>query len=118
MICSCHPGSFVSKAPIRESVPSLESIPTPTARNPAGGLSLDQLETLRSLERVDDYPLYKMRYIGDYHMGEVKRRIDQDDVEGQIFSMPNNWACSLFAALGDLGTGVYGRNFDWQFSPA
>jgi hypothetical protein len=27
------------------------------------------------------------------------------------------WACSLFAAMGGQGT-VYGRNFDWQMSPA
>ena len=30
----------------------------------------------------------------------------------------NAWACSLFAALGDQETAVYGRNFDWNHSPA
>ena len=28
------------------------------------------------------------------------------------------WACSLFAALGDPGNRLYGRNFDWRYSPA
>jgi hypothetical protein len=28
------------------------------------------------------------------------------------------WACSLFAALGDLDAPVFGRNFDWSYSPA
>jgi hypothetical protein len=28
------------------------------------------------------------------------------------------WACSLFAALGDAENKVYGRNFDWEHSPA
>ncbi len=28
------------------------------------------------------------------------------------------WACSLFAALGDAGNPLYGRNFDWEHSPA
>jgi hypothetical protein len=31
---------------------------------------------------------------------------------------PPAWACSLFAALGDPENLLYGRNFDWQFSPA
>ena len=29
-----------------------------------------------------------------------------------------SWACSLFAALGDPQGMLYGRNFDWEFSPA
>jgi hypothetical protein len=28
------------------------------------------------------------------------------------------WACSLFAALGDADDARYGRNFDWEYSPA
>jgi hypothetical protein len=28
------------------------------------------------------------------------------------------WACSLFAALGDPDRLLYGRNFDWEYSPA
>ena len=28
------------------------------------------------------------------------------------------WACSLFTALADPQSGVFGRNFDWEFSPA
>jgi len=28
------------------------------------------------------------------------------------------WACSLFAALGNAENRLYGRNFDWDFSPA
>ncbi len=29
-----------------------------------------------------------------------------------------SWACSLFAALGDSDNRLYGRNFDWRYSPA
>jgi hypothetical protein len=32
--------------------------------------------------------------------------------------MGGAWACSLFAALADEGARLYGRNFDWRFSPA
>ncbi len=28
------------------------------------------------------------------------------------------WGCSLFAALGDNDGMVFGRNFDWEYSPA
>jgi hypothetical protein len=28
------------------------------------------------------------------------------------------WGCSLFAALGDPNNRLFGRNFDWQYSPA
>jgi hypothetical protein len=31
---------------------------------------------------------------------------------------PLAWGCSLFAALGDPGAMLYGRNFDWDHSPA
>jgi hypothetical protein len=30
----------------------------------------------------------------------------------------DGWACSLFAALGDAENRLYGRNFDWEHSPA
>ncbi|MDY7075429.1 MAG: C45 family peptidase [Chloroflexota bacterium] len=75
--------------------------------------------TLGSLEQVDDYPLYTMRYYGDYSRSRVS-------IEGtggewaQIFhpSIKPAWACSLFAALGDADNMLYGRNFDWEYSPA
>jgi metal-dependent hydrolase (beta-lactamase superfamily II) len=78
------------------------------------GLSVDEVATLASLEMVDGYPLYTMHYYGVY---------------AQVTSSPQaagikwanrvpSWACSLFAALADGGNRLYGRNFDWQFSPA
>ena len=67
LIVSCHPGAFVPEAPTSASITSLASTVTPTVGIPAEELSLDQIEILRSLEMVDDYPLYTMRYIGDYH---------------------------------------------------
>ncbi|MBU0492674.1 MAG: linear amide C-N hydrolase [Chloroflexi bacterium] len=78
--------------------------PTPTV--PAGaGLSADEVATLSSLEQVDGYPLYTMYYVGAYPT-------DQLDVRARP-----GWACSLFAALGDPAHRLYGRNFDWDYSP-
>jgi hypothetical protein len=82
---------------------------TPSTATETGGLSPDQIATLNSLERVDEYPLYVMYYQGEY--------------SPRVSYLPANdsgavWACSLFAALGDENQKLYGRNFDWQFSPA
>jgi hypothetical protein len=71
-------------------------------------LSDEDIATLNSLERVDDYPLYTMHYYGAY--------ADPDDFAEDASA--GAWACSLFAALGDEEHMLYGRNFDWQFSPA
>ncbi len=74
------------------------------------GLSLAQMETLSSLEQVGEYPLYVMHYYDDY--------------EPQIYgrapagTQTRTWGCSLFAALGDEEDRLYGRNFDWNYSPA
>jgi metal-dependent hydrolase (beta-lactamase superfamily II) len=73
-----------------------------------------EIATLSSLEQVDDYPLYVMHYQGAYSR--------QASLEGggglAAGAQPPAWACSLFAALGDADNMLYGRNFDWRFSPA
>ena len=82
----------------------------PLASDPPGGLSANQVATLSSLEQVEEYPLYLMRYHADYEPKVVGRRPDGARAPA--------WACSLFAALGDGEDRLYGRNFDWKFSPA
>ncbi len=89
----------------------------------ADGLSDEDAATLGSLVQVDDYPLYTMHYYGPYN-----QRVSF--IEGARWSasanLPNPdqpamspaWACSLFAALGDADNMLYGRNFDWEYSPA
>jgi choloylglycine hydrolase len=60
--------------------------------------------TLSSLRKVDDLPLYEMRYVGDY-----------DATRGATEPAPAApFGCSLFAAPGPL----FGRNFDWDANPA
>jgi hypothetical protein len=81
----------------------------PEALEPALGLSADEIATLSSLEKVDDHPLYSMRYYGPYERPETALPAG---ASGPV------WACSLFAAMADPGNMLYGRNFDWQHSPA
>ena len=92
--------------------PSPTPAPTATAGVRAGGLSAAEAATLSSLEQVDDYPLYTMQYWGGYQLPALALRRSGPLPPGRA------WGCSLFAALGDEEGRLYGRNFDWQFSPA
>ena len=101
------PEAAASLAP----APSLEpsASPSPTSALPYG-LTSEQMATLSSLDQVGDYPLYVMHYYDDYDTQVYGHRPASTQAPA--------WACSLFAALGDGVNRLYGRNFDWQFSPA
>jgi hypothetical protein len=86
--------------------------PTTPVLDPAVNAE-NEIATLSSLEQVDDYPLYTMRYYGEYDF----RRTAQLPVEKTAVSKPN-WACALFTVLLDDDHLLYGRNFDFDFSPA
>jgi hypothetical protein len=111
--CRALPGASVSVSPAAGVV----SVP---------GLSSEEVATLSSLEQVDDYPLYTMHYHGAYDQGTaavgrengwVGTSPSGPDATAVTISPPA-WACSLFAALGDRDNALYGRNFDWEYSPA
>ena len=84
----------------------------PSSADTASLGSGDAARTLASLRQVDKYPLYSMTYYGSYDA--VHTKIARAAIDAQ--SHP--WGCSLFAALGDTKHMVFGRNFDWDFSPA
>ena len=99
-------------------LPTPSPVPTATqsAEIQAVGLSEDEVASLNSLEKVADYPLYTMRYYGSYQE-EVATQMGER-FAGRRSSAEQSWGCSLFAALGDVDNVVYGRNFDWEYSPA
>ena len=75
--------------------------------------------TLESLTKVDDYPLYTMRYIGAYSPEPASISSTQHPARlPQDHCPAPTWACSLFAALANEDGMLYGRNFDWTYSPA
>ena len=83
-----------------------------------GSLSETQKETLTSLNKVDDYPLYTMYYKGGYQTRQAGLgRIPSQTALSQG-PEPPGWGCTLFTTLADEGSKLYGRNFDWQYSPA
>jgi hypothetical protein len=91
------------------------AIPTPTE------IVDEETATLTSLEQVDDHPLYTMRYSGPYpaQAGSYKPAdLSQPEVVPAQTSCRIAWGCSLFAALGDGDNRLFGRTFDWNFSPA
>jgi len=59
---------------------------------------------------IDDYPLYVMHVYGDAPPVSAVAVRDSSALPA--------FACSLFAAFGDAETRLYGRNFDWDYSPA
>jgi hypothetical protein len=86
-----------------------------------GLLSEEDLTTLASLEQVDEHPLYTMHYYGTYP-GRARffgpPVLSQPTPVSAQTSCDITWGCSLFAALGDEADRLFGRNFDWHFSPA
>jgi len=95
------------------------------------------VRSLMTLEKVADYPLYTMHWHGGYGylgpLGKLYNRFHQSNTTAaaqkpkpvkkrppanQPPADPNAPAgCTLFAALGDPEHAVYGRNFDWSYSP-
>jgi hypothetical protein len=57
-----------------------------------------------------------MRYYGAYDQRASSVEPVLSEAEGTATSPA--WACSLFAAMGDADYKLYGRNFDWEYSPA
>lgn len=93
--------AHVSAIPANQDLPAS---PTPDLH----GLAPDAVLTLRSLEKVHDYPFYVMHYQGGYDYPKV----------GSTLPPRADISCSLFASLGPGGDMYYGRNFDWELSPS
>jgi hypothetical protein len=102
LISSCQAASFVLEKPVAEKIDQLPL-----------GMSEVEGATLSNLEKIDDFPLYTMIYEADYSHAAVGYLAGD---EGTTFKP--DWACSLFTAMGNLEDMLFGRNFDWDFSPA
>ena len=118
--CTAQPypliSTEISKPPAEESHPN--RIPQTDQPISPGNLTKDQIATLSSLKKVDDYPLYTMVNHGTYQQSNAALLSDVPTKKNtSTAGMRSGWACSLFAALGNENNHVFGRNFDWEYSP-
>ena len=72
------------------------------------------VKTLASLEKVDDFPLYLMRYHGTYLFDWFAEEGIEWGPYKKLYETVNPAACTSFAALNASGDAVFGRNLDWQ----
>ncbi|SCF10933.1 Linear amide C-N hydrolases, choloylglycine hydrolase family [Micromonospora coriariae] len=93
----------------RSGGPLLTGAPPAPAATPTASRqdAAQAAQTLGSLRRVDDLPLYEMTYVGAY-----------DPTVGTDVTPPSPFGCSLFVAAGDPARPVFARNFDWDANPA
>jgi hypothetical protein len=97
-------------------IPATPSLPAAPTNSPVpAGLTEQQFATLSSLRKVDAYPLYTMTYAGEYRPRGTAMPLENSLARAETAP---TWACSLFTVLLDENNLLYGRNFDWQFSPA
>jgi len=81
----------------------------------------NEIESIKSIEKLDDYPFYKMRYYGDYDFDEYLKTGTRDQSTSNVslhFNVLAKWACSCFAVFSDSTTVLFGRNFDFIHRPS
>lgn len=115
-LASCH----ISGIEQSSITPTVDPSTVPAPESNTLGLTQAEIDSLNSLQKVDDHPLYVMHYQGPYRQTTLASS-GVNELQRSNFEFENPtplWACSLFTALADPQGGVFGRNFDWEFSPA
>lgn len=96
----------------------------------ATALFWNELRTLFSLEKIDDYGAYQMTYYGDYGFDEFLEVGASSDKDIEKFvtkrllkGMPINLGvtgdgCTAFVTKNEKGEVLYGRNFDFLYAPS
>ncbi len=108
--CRVMPSASPAPVVVAEASPTA----APSSAPAVLGLSDRDVASLESLVQVDDYPLYVMHLYDTPPASGVQPPHSFPAVAGE--GRPG-WACSLFAAMGDPEHSLYGRNFDWSYSP-
>lgn len=96
----------------------------------AVALFWNELRTLFSLEKLDDYGAYQMTYYGDYGFDEFlevgassDKDIEEFVTKRLLKGMPIDLgvtgdACTAFVTQNEKGEVIYGRNFDFLYAPS
>lgn len=76
-------------------------------------LNLNRIRTIMSLRKVDDYPLFYMRYYGDYKFDfSIPKEFQQSNASG-IAPENRSMMCSSFLARNEKGDPIFCRNLDY-----
>lgn len=90
----------------------------------------NELATLNTVKKVNDYPFYEMTYKGDYGFDnflktgasndqELVKYISKELLKGLPISIKvPNLGCSTFSTQTPDGEQIFGRNFDLDYSPS
>ncbi len=90
----------------------------------------NELRSLMSLEKIDDYGMYQMTYYGDYGFDEFLEIGAENDADIEAFvtkrllkGLPINLGvtgdgCTAFVVKNEDGHILFGRNFDFVYAPS
>lgn len=90
----------------------------------------NELRSLGSLEKVDDYGMFRMTYYGDYGFDDFLKTGAKSDkdierfVTGRLLKgLPvhlnaTGAGCTAFVVHNERGDILYGRNFDFSYAPS
>lgn len=94
----------------------------------AAALFWNELRTLMSLKKVDDYGMYQMTYYGDYGFDEFLKTGASSDADIEAFvtkrllkGLPIDLGvtgdgCTAFVSKNEKGEILFGRNFDFLYA--
>ncbi len=96
----------------------------------AGILFFNELRSLASIRKLDDYGMLRMRYYGDYGFDEFLKTGAKKDQDIEAFvtkrllkGLPidlniTGAGCTAFAVHDVNGNMLFGRNFDFRYAPS
>ncbi len=96
----------------------------------AAGLFFNELRSLSTLKKTDDYPMYTMTYYGDYGFDDFLKVGAKNDGDIEAFvtkrllkGLPIDLGvtgngCTAFVTHNENGDVIFGRNFDFDYTPS
>jgi len=85
-------------------------------------IGLSDLRSLATVEKVDDYPLYVMRYYGDYGLKDCQTARGFNfawKLAHKLLRPQDAGAmCTCFTATSKQANRIFGRNYDWRDTKA
>lgn len=125
LLVGCAPPKWIEETYSKSPTYLPTSISSPQPVEPTSSISLglsgEQIATLNSLQKIDDYPLYTMHYAGSYSQIDIPSAVNNFKLSWKYENSSQispDWGCSIFVAFADASNIYFGRNFDWEFSPA